>query len=193
MGGMSDAGDVSVLLGELKGGRKDALELLIPLIYGELRRLAGHYMRHERPGHTLQATALVHEAFLRLVDQSRADWQSKTQFMAVASQLMRRLLVDHARARAALKRGTPVTLDESRFDLGADLLQSEEILAVDEALESLARLDPQQARVMELRYFGGLSVEEAAEVLGVSTRTVKRDSAMAKAWLRGRLESGGAQ
>ncbi|MFN0166020.1 MAG: sigma-70 family RNA polymerase sigma factor [Bryobacteraceae bacterium] len=182
------SGEVTALLVELKAGRKDAVDRLIPLVYRELRRLAGYYMRGERPGHTLQATALVHEAFLLLVDQSRADWQNRAQFMGVAGQLMRRLLVDHARRRKAVKRGGfPLTLDEGRFDLGADLAQTEEILAVDEVLARLADLDPQQAKVVELRYFGGLSIEETAEALGISTRTVKRDWTMAKAWLRGQL------
>lgn len=184
-------GEVTALLGELKGGRKDALDRLIPLVYRELRRLAGHYLRGERPGHTLQATALVHEVFLRLVDQNGVDWQSRAQFMGVAGQLMRRLLVDHARARKAAKRGgLPVTLDEERFNLGADPGQIEEILAVDEALAQLAQVDPQQARVIELRYFGGLSIEETAEALEISTRTVKREWTMAKAWLRGQLTRG---
>ena len=187
---MRAAGEVTALLGELKGGRKDALDRLIPLVYGELRRLAAHYMRRERPGHTLQATALVHEAFLKLVDQNRADWQCRTQFMAVASQLMRRLLVDHARARASRNRNNAVTLDESKLVGGANISDAEAIIAVDEALASLEQLDPQQAHVLEMRYFGGLSVEETADALGISTRTVKRDSAMAKAWLQGRLESG---
>ncbi len=187
----SASGEVTALLAELKGGRKDAVDRLIPLVYRELRRLAGYYMRGERPGHTLQATALVHEAFLLLVDQSRADWQNRAQFMGVAGQLMRRLLVDHARRRKAVKRGGfPLTLDEGRFDLGADLAQTEEILAVDEVLARLADLDPQQAKVIELRYFGGLSIEETAQALGISTRTVKRDWTMAKAWLRGQLASG---
>lgn len=180
-------GEVTALLGELKLGRKDALEKLMPLVYRELRRVAGNCMRDERRGHTLQPTALVHEAFLRLVDQDRTDWGSRAQFVGVAGQLMRRLLVDHARSRRALKRGIAVTLNEEIFNQAAGADQTEEILAVDEILARLAELDPQQARIVELRYFGGLSVEETAEALAISPRTVKRDWAMAKAWLKTQL------
>ena len=189
---MNPPGEVTALLGEMKRGRKDALDRLIPIVYKELRRLAGYYMRDERIGHTLQPTALVHEAFLRLVDQNRADWQNRAQFMGVAAQLMRRLLVDHARGRAAAKRGAgaPVTLDDARLNQGANIGQTEEILAVDEVLARLNDLDPQQAQVVEMRYFGGLSVEETAEAMGISTRTVKRDWAMAKAWLKTQLAPG---
>ena len=186
-------GEVTVLLGQLKLGRKEALPELLPLVYRELRRLAGHYLRDERIGHTLQPTALVHEAYLRLVDQNRADWQNRAQFMGVAAQLMRRILVDYARERAAAKRGGgAVRIDEEGFDLGATPQQSEEVLAVDEALARLNELDPQQAQIVEMRYFGGLSVEEAAEALGISPRTIKRDWAMAKAWLRSELSEGRA-
>jgi len=181
-------GEVTALLGEMRLGRKDALTRLIPLVYKELRRLASHYMRDERVNHTLQPTALVHEAFLRLVGQERTDWQNRAQFIGVAAQLMRRILVDHARRRAAAKRaGAPVALEGARRKPGAKTVQTEEILAVDEVLARLARLDPQQARVAELRYFGGLSVEETAEVMGISGRTVKRDWAMARAWMRAQL------
>ena len=185
-------GEVTVLLGQLRLGQKDALVRLMPLVYRELRRLAGHYLRDERIGHTLQPTALVHEAYLRLVGQDRADWQNRAQFMGVAAQLMRRILVDYARERAAAKRGGgAVRIDEEGFDLGATPQQSEELLAVDEALDRLSQLHPQQAKVAELRYFGGLSVEEAAEALGISTPTVKRHWAIAKAWLRSELSEGG--
>jgi RNA polymerase sigma factor (TIGR02999 family) len=176
-----------MLLDELKLGSKDALAKLMPLVYRELRRVAGDYMRDERPGHTLQPTALVHEAFLRLVEQERADWQNRAQFVGVAAQLMRRLLVDHARGRRALKRGIAVTLNEEIFQRAAGDDQIEEILAVDEVVARLAALDPQQARVVELRYFGGLSVEETAEALAISPRTVKREWAMAKAWMKTQL------
>jgi RNA polymerase sigma factor (TIGR02999 family) len=180
-------GEVSVLLGELKLGRKDALERLVPLVYKELRRVAGHYMRGERPGHTLQPTALVHEVFLRLVDQDHADWRNRAQFVGVAGQLMRRLLVDHARGRKALKRGIAVTMNEEIFQRAGSTDHTEEILAVDETLARLELLDPQQARVVELRYFGGLSVEETAEAMEISPRTVKRDWAMAKGWMKSQL------
>jgi RNA polymerase sigma-70 factor, ECF subfamily len=180
-------GEVTVLLAEVKLGRKDALDRLMPLVYRELRRIANHQMRDERAGHTLQPTALVHEAFLRLVDQSRADWLNRAQFFAVAAQLMRRLLVDHARRRRAAKRGLPVTLNEEIFQRGPDVDRTEEILAVDEVVARLAELDPRQARVVELRYFGGLSVEETAEAMGIGTRTVKLDWAMAKSWMKSQL------
>jgi RNA polymerase sigma factor (TIGR02999 family) len=177
----------------MKRGRQDALAKLMPLVYAELRRLAGHYLRGERAGHTLQPTALVHEAFLRLVGQDRADWQHRGQFIGVAAQLMRRILVDYARQRAAGKRaGAAVTLDEERLGPRAGADQTEEILAVDEVLDRLARLDPQQASIVELRYFGGLSVEETAENLGISARTVKRDWAVARAWLRSELAERGS-
>ncbi len=182
-----DRGEVTVLLGELRLGRKEALGRLMPLVYRELRRVAGRQMRDERPGHTLQPTALVHEAFLRLVDQDHADWQNRAQFVGVAGQLMRRLLVDHARRRHAAKRGIAVTLDEDIFNHGAGADRTEEILAVDEVLSRLHELEPRQARIAELRYFGGLSVEETAEAMGICARTVKFDWAMAKAWLRSQL------
>lgn len=181
-------GEVSLLLAELKLGRKDALPKLLPLVYKELRRLAGHYLRDERIGHTLQPTALVHEAYLRLVGQDRADWQNRAQFMGVSAQLMRRILVDYARERGAAKRGGgAVRIDDEGFELAANSEHSDQVLAVDEALDRLSKLDPQQAQIVEMRYFGGLSVEEAAEALGISPRTVKRDWAMAKAWLHTEL------
>jgi RNA polymerase sigma factor (TIGR02999 family) len=182
--------EVTGLLAEVKAGRKDALDRLMPLVYRELRRMAGRQMRAERVGHTLQPTALVHEAFLRLVDQSHADWQNRTHFFAAAAQVMRRILVDHARRRRAAKRGVDVTLNEDIFGRDPASDQTEEILAVDQVLERLAALDPRQARVVELRYFGGLSVEETAESLGVSPRTVKLDWAMAKGWMKTQLEGG---
>lgn len=181
-------GEVTLLLAEVKLGRQDALPKLLPLVYKELRRLAGHYLRDERIGHTLQPTALVHEAYMRLVGQDRADWQNRAQFMGVSAQLMRRILVDYARERTAAKRGGgAVRIDDEGFELAANAEQSEQVLAVDEALARLSKLDAQQAQIVEMRYFGGLSVEEAAEALGISPRTVKRDWAMAKAWLHSEL------
>jgi RNA polymerase sigma factor (TIGR02999 family) len=189
---MADArGEVTELLAELKLGSKDALERLMPLVYRELRRIAGNQMRNERVGHTLEPTALVHEAFLRLVDQSRADWQNRAQFLGVAAQLMRRLLVDHARRRRAAKRGIPVTLNEEIFQRSPGADQTEEILAVNQVLERLTEMDPRQARVVELRYFGGLTVEETAEAMGIAPRTVKLEWAMAKGWMQSQLSPRG--
>jgi RNA polymerase sigma-70 factor, ECF subfamily len=184
-------GEVTALLEELRLGRRQALDRLMPLVYRELRRIAGKQMRAERPDHTLQPTALVHEAFLRLVNQSHADWQNRAHFFALAAQLMRRLLVDHARRRRAGKRGIATTLTEGVLRCGPN--QTDEILAVDEVLKRLAALNPRQAQVVELRYFGGLSVEETAEALGIATRTVKLDWAMAKGWMKSRLSSGGKE
>jgi len=184
---MGSPAEISALLAEMRSGRKDALGRLLPLVYKELRRLAGRCMRDERPGHTLQPTALVHEAYLWLAAQERANWQNRAQFMAIAGQLMRRLLVDHARKRHAAKRGGPLVTLESIRDQCSPVAQPEEILAVNEALDRLACLDPQQSRVVELRYFAGLSAEETAEAMGISQRTVEREWALAKAWLRTQL------
>jgi RNA polymerase sigma-70 factor (ECF subfamily) len=190
---MPDAPDITELLAEAKHGRKDALDRLLVAVYAELRRIARNQMRREREGHTLQPTALVHEAFLRLVDQDRATWQNRAQFFGVAAQLMRRLLVDHARRRCAAKRAIPLTLDEAMLERGSATVPNDEILAVDQALDRLARLDARQASVVELRYFGGLSVEETAEVLGVAERTVKLDWAMAKGWMKSHLSARGSE
>lgn len=184
-------GEVTLLLAEVKHGSQDALAKLIPLVYKELRRLAGYYMRDERISHTLQPTALVHEVYLRLVGQQRTDWQSRAHFMGVAAQMMRRVLVDYARQRQARKRAGKVPLEADWPEPGAAVVPLEEILAVEEGLTRLSELDPQQSRVVEMRYFGGLSVEETAEALGVSPRTVKRDWAMAKAWLHTELAGKG--
>lgn len=181
-------GEVTLLLAEMRLGREDALARLMPLVYAELRRLAGHYLRGERIGHTLQPTALVHEAFLRLVGQDHAGWEHCGQFIGVAAQMMRRILVDYARQRAAGKRvGAAVTLNEEKLGPQAGSDRTEEILAVEEVLGQLADLDVRQARIVELRYFAGLSVEETAEVMGISPRTVKGDWAVARAWLRAQL------
>jgi RNA polymerase sigma factor (TIGR02999 family) len=163
-------------------GDQHALNDLLPLVYDELRRLARSYLQRERPGHTLQSTALVNEAYLRLVDQN-VTWQSRAHFFGIAAQMMRRILVDHARARDAAKRGAgdiKVTLDEGMAVSGA---REVDVIALDIALDNLSKLDPQQGRIVELRFFAGLSIEETSEVLSISPATVKRDWAMAKAWL----------
>jgi RNA polymerase sigma factor (TIGR02999 family) len=164
-------------------GDRQALDELIPIVYEELRRQASLQLRHERPNHTLQTTALVHEAYLRLVDQRGARWQNRAHFFAIAAQMMRRILVDHMRKTSAAKRGGSalrLPLDEG---LAVTDEQSIDLVAIDEALVKLSALDPQQGRIVELRFFGGLNVEETAEVLDISPRTVKRDWRMAKAWL----------
>ncbi len=175
---------VTLLLEKWSAGDRAALDQLMPLVYDELRRLAGNYLRRERPDHTLQPTALVNEAYMQMVDQTRARWQNRAQFIGVAAQLMRRILVDHARAHSADKRGGQyytVSLSEAdRFGGRPDV----ELLAIHEALERLAEIDAQQARVVELKFFGGLTIGEATEVLGVSHTTVERDWKMARAWLR---------
>jgi len=181
-------GQVTLLLNELKLGHRDAMSRLIPLVYQELRSMADHYLQAERKDHTLSRTALVNELYLRLVDQNRADWKDRAHFLGVAAHLMRRILVDHARSRHRAKRsGIPVPIDIEIVQALGGELRTEEILTVDEALDRLATFDAQQARIVELRYFTELTVEETAEVLGISPRTVKRDWAMAAAWLRNQL------
>jgi RNA polymerase sigma-70 factor (ECF subfamily) len=175
--------DVTQLLLAWNDGDQAALEKLLPLVYDELRRLADSYLRRERAAHTLQATALVHEAYLRLVDQRRVRWQNRAHFFGIVAQLMRRILVDHARAHQAAKRGegqVKLSLDEA-INVSAE--RAAEVVALDEALTSLAELDEQQSRIVELRYFGGLSNQEIAEVLGISAPTVTRQWRLAKAWL----------
>jgi RNA polymerase sigma factor (TIGR02999 family) len=186
-------GEITQLLVELRKGDKDAEARLIPVVYDELRRLANHYMRGERPDHTLQPTALVHEAYLRLIEQDRVEWRNRAHFFGVAASLMRRILVDHARARLTTKRGAaeqPVHLEEG-FVFAEE--RSGELVALDEALQRLAEFDPRLGRIVELRFFGGLSVEDTAEVLGISPRTVKREWNTAKAWLRGELTRTGVE
>jgi len=175
--------EITRLLQAWGGGDTAALESLTPLVYAELRRMARRSMRRENPGHTLQPTALVNEAYLRLVDIAQVRWQDRAHFFAVAAQTMRRILVDGARARVAGKRGggaVHVNLDES-IDAMPD--RGSQLVALDDALEALARLDPRKAKVIEMRFFGGLSVEETAEVLKISPETVMRDWKMARAWL----------
>ena len=177
-------GEISLLLEEHGNGNPDAIKKLMPLLYDELRKLAAYYLRAERPDHTLQPTALVHEAYLKLVDQGSAQWRNRAHFFALAAQVMRHILVDHARARRTSKRGgtrPAVPLDEAVNILSE---RDVDLVSLDDALRALEASDPQQSRIVELRYFGGLSIEETAEVLGISPATVKRDWTMAKAWLR---------
>jgi RNA polymerase sigma-70 factor, ECF subfamily len=175
---------VTALLEAWNAGDEDAGRRLIPLVYGELRRRAGGYLRRERPGHTLQPTALVHEAYVRLIGL-QGQLRNRSQFFGVASNLMRRILVDHARRRRAAKRGAiQVALDDAH---GAVVEREVDLVRLDDALSELSTLDARQGRVVELRYFGGLTLEEAAEVLGVSVPTVKRDWTLARAWLFDRL------
>jgi RNA polymerase sigma-70 factor (ECF subfamily) len=179
--------DVTILLSEVAGGDRTAAEKLMPLVYNELRRLAGNYMRHERPDHTLQATALVHEAYLKLVRWQDVSWKNRSHFLGIASQVMRRILIDHARGHLRAKRGGAkelLPLDEA---LVFSPEKSAELVRLDDALERLARLDLRQSKIVELRFFGGLNVDETAEFLGVSPKTVKRDWSVAKAWLHGEM------
>ena len=186
---MTSPNEITDLLIDWSNGDQAALNRLMPLVYDELRRLASHYVRHERPGHTLQTTALVHEAYLKLVDHKNVNWQTRLQFFAAAAQVMRHILVDYARGRRALKRGG----DRLRLSLEDGIIcvddNGTDLLSVDEALNSLAAIDLQQSRVVELRVFGGLTIEETAEALRVSPRTVKREWSMAKAWLHRQLKT----
>ena len=184
------ASDVTGLMRAWGAGDADARDRLLPVVYDELRRQARRYMAHESAGHTLQTTALVHEAYLRLVDQRGARWESRTQFFAVAAQLMRRVLVDHARAHGAAKRGGAAVAAPLEHDTAPAPEPDVDVVALDEALTRLAALDPRHARVVELRYFAGLGIEDAAEALGVSRATVNRDWQMARAWLRRELAPG---
>jgi RNA polymerase sigma-70 factor, ECF subfamily len=187
----STRGDVTLLLGKMGKGDEAAAAKLISLVYGELRRLAGAYMRRERSDHTLQPTALVHEAYLKLVEQRSVDWQSRAHFFGIAAQMMRRILIDHARGHLRDKRGggaIPVPLDEALVFAPE---QASELVRLDESLERLAKIDPRQGKIVELRFFGGLTVEQTAEVMGISPKTVKRDWSMAKAWLHGDLQTSG--
>ena len=180
--------EITRLLVAWNDGDESALAGLTPLIYEELHRLAHHYMNGERVGHTLQTTALVNEAYVRLIDWKNVRWQNRAHFFAVSAQLMRRILVDFARARDYQKRGggiRAVELDDAVVVAGD---QGTDMVALDEALNSLAEMDARQSKVVELRFFGGLSIEEAAEVLGVSPGTVRRDWRLARAWLRRELE-----
>jgi RNA polymerase sigma factor (TIGR02999 family) len=179
--------EVTRILNDLSAGDPDAPERLMPLVYDELRRLAGRYLSRERPDHTLQPTALVHEAYLRMIGQTQVTWQNRAHFIGVAAQMMRRILVDHARLHHVEKRGghrRKISLDEAvSFEKQRDV----DLVALDDALSDLATLDPEQSRIVELRFFGGLTLDETAEVVGISRSTVKREWIMAKAWLYDQL------
>ena len=175
--------DVTTLLQQWSDGDQEALDKLMPLVYDELRSIASAYLQRERQAHTLQTTALVNEAFLRLIDQRRVHWRNRTHFYGIAAQLMRRVLIDHARAHQTNKRGkgqVTLLLDEA-FNVSTE--RDAELIALDDALKSLAEIDPRKAQIVEMRFFGGMTAEEIAEALGISTETVKRQWRLAKAWL----------
>ena len=180
--------DITQLLIELTGGREDVVDQILPVVYDELRRLAGSYLRRERSDHTLQPTALVHEAYMKLIDHKQVRWQNRAHFFGIAAQVMRRILMDHARKHKADKRGgsaEKLPIDEEILVVSNE--SSSQLLALDDALKTLAQMDPDKAKIVELRYFGGLSIEETAEVMGVSVPTINRHWKLAKAWLYGQL------
>jgi RNA polymerase sigma factor (TIGR02999 family) len=180
---------ITQLLVAWSDGRREALDELVPLVYAHLRRVAAAHMRREAVGHSLQPTALVHEAFLRLIDVRQITWQNRAHFFGVAARVMRRILVDHARAGRADKRGGGFERVTLADDVAADSPRGIDVLALHESLERLAALNSRQARIVELRYFGGLTIHEAAEVVGISEATIDRDWTFAKAWLRADLSS----
>lgn len=185
--------DFTQLLRDWRNGDKAALDRMTPILYDELRRLARHFLSSERPDHTLQPTALVHEAYLRLVDQRAVDWQNRAHFLGVAASMMRRVLINHARASQAAKREgftKAVALEDA---LGVFTNPQVDLLELNSALQQLAEIDPQQGRVVELRYFGGLTIEETAEVMGISPATVKREWGTAKLWLLKKIEGPAVQ
>lgn len=183
----ADELDVADTLAELAGGKQDAADRLMPLVYDQLRGLARSMLNQESPGQTLQPTALVNETYLRMADQTRVDWRGKTHFFAIGAKMMRRILVDHARSKKRQKRGGGFQRIPLSDELRVTNRNDEDVLAVEAALSKLAELDPRQAQIVELRFFGGLTVEEVAEVLGVSKRTVESDWTMLRAWLRKEL------
>ena len=178
-------GEITELLGEVRDGKSDAQSRLASLVYDELHRIASCYMRRERPDHSLQATALVNYAYLNLVNQDERNWQNRSHFFALAAQMMRRILIDHARNRKAAKRGGGIAEIQLEEALVIAEDKMEEVIAVDLALTRLSELDPRLARIVEMRFFAGLTAEETAEALAISPRTVKRDWKVAKAWLHG--------
>ena len=173
-----------------RAGDQKALEQLIPLVYTELRNIARYHLQRDRPGHTLQSAALVHEAYLRLVDQKPFEAENRAHFLAIASRLMRQILVDYARSHAAAKRGADLQVDFNT-DLVVSQERSAELVALDDALNQLSHIDEQQGRIVEMRFFGGLTIEQIGEVLGVSRSTVKREWNVAKAWLTRQMKRGG--
>jgi RNA polymerase sigma factor (TIGR02999 family) len=184
---IADQTHVTQLLMQASGGDRNAVDALLPHVYKELRRLAGGYMKREREGHTLDATGLVHEAYMKLVDQTRVEWQNRAHFFGIAATAMRRILVDHARGHQADKRGGGAAHVELHEGIVSTAERNAELMAIDDALERLATWDPVKSRIIELRFFGGLSIEECAEVMQTSTATVNRHWRMAKAWLHGQL------
>jgi RNA polymerase sigma factor (TIGR02999 family) len=188
---MRDALTVTELLNNVKQGDQVSLDQLVPLIYTELRRIAGGCLRKERSGHTLQPTALVHEAYIRLIDQSQPDYQSRAHFFGIAAQVMRQVLVDHARSRNAAKRGggaEKLPLDLDSLSISAD--RPEQLLALEDSLQALSKFDPQKARLVEMRFFGGLTAEESAQIAGMPVQTVRRELRVAQAWLKRELDRG---
>ncbi len=179
--------DLTQLLVAWSHGDQAALDQLMPIVYDELRRLARSYLRRERPDHSLEGTAVVHEAYLRLVDQRQVEWQSRAQFFGLASQMIRNILVDHARRRNRLKRGGDACKISVAADLAATAEPALDLVELDDALQNLSKLDSRQARIVEMRFFGGLSIEETAEALQISPATVKRDWTIARAWLQREL------
>lgn len=190
---MSDSHEITELLGQWKQGDSKALSALTPLVYQELRKLAQSYINRERVSHTLQGTALVHEAYLRLVDQRNVDWQNRNHFFALSAELIRRILVDHARAKAAAKRGGHQVVLSLEPGMEPAAKGDIDLLALDDALALLAQTDPQQSKIVELRYFAGLKIEETAQVLKISPATVKRDWTVAKAFLKREMQRSGKE
>jgi RNA polymerase sigma factor (TIGR02999 family) len=193
---MSDSGerhDVTRLLQDWAGGQREALDKLIPAVHDELRKLAGGRMRHERPDHTLQVTGLVNEAYMRLIDQKRVQWRDRRHFFAIASECMRRILVDYARQRGTKKRGGDKVMVELDEFVDAAEERGINLIALDDALAALNELDPRQAKIVELRYFGGLTVAEIAETLDVSPATIKREWDTARIWLAAQLKKDGSR
>ena len=187
---MAPERDVTSLLVRWGNGDANAFDELAPIVYDELRKLARSHLRRERPDHTLQSTALVHEAYLRMIDQQAVSWQNRSHFYGIAAQMIRRILVDYARAKQTKKRGE--ALPKIAFDeaVGAHASEDLDLVALDDALKALAEIDPRQSRIVELRYFAGLSIEDTAEVLQISPATVKRDWTVARAWLKRELVRG---